>query len=102
MTRRLRCERNESAASAHGHDEGCYVAAPSPAETLTLDSIMLALRRIQPKVIESPWVPDDAVYIVNDLGRDVRHPAGWESMTAEQKVKWAVDNGMAIVVRSAG
>ena len=69
-------------------------------DTLRADDLLLAVRRLVPKVIESPFVRPGEVLLFNDLGRDVRYPPGWDDMTSKQKVEWGVANGMAIVVRN--
>lgn len=71
-------------------------------DALTVTDILIAARRLAPKIIESPWVPEGSAYVMNDLNLPVQHPEGWETMTAEQKIAWAVDNGMAVVVRNLG
>lgn len=66
---------------------------------MNADDLMLTLRRAIPSVIESTLVPDGEVYIINDLERQVGRPDGWDAMTAEGKLRWAVDNGMTVVIR---
>lgn len=72
------------------------------AASLTAEDLMLALRRMIPKVYESAAVPEGQVYVWNDLGRDVRRPEGWETMSVYEQLRWAVDNGMAVVVKNLG
>lgn len=63
--------------------------------------MMQAIRHILPKIVESPFVPEGQVYIMNDLGLDVRRPADWDSMSAKDQLAWAVDNGMAVVIKKS-
>lgn len=53
-----------------------------------------------PRIRVSPYVPEGQVYILNDLELDVRQPDGWDAMTAEEKVRWATENGMLVLVRN--
>ncbi len=64
------------------------------------DDLILSFRRALPHVVESPYVPEGTILILNDLHRPVLPPDDWEAWDVPKKIEWAIENGMAIVVRN--
>jgi hypothetical protein len=73
-------------------------AAAIETEARTAADLIVALRRVVPSVVQSHYVPRGEVYVLNDLGLDDRRPADWDAMDALAKVRWAIENGMTVIV----
>ena len=71
----------------------------STASAFTLADLLRVERSISPRVIESPWLPENTVVLMNDLDLPIHRPVGWDSMTAEEQLRWGAENGMTVVVR---
>ncbi len=61
-----------------------------------------SLRRVLPRVIESPWVPEGEIYVFNDPLSPADLPAEWKSMTAAEKLRWSVENGLLVAIKGVG
>ena len=53
-----------------------------------------------PRVILNGFVPEGELYIMNDGARDIEYPDNYDDMTVEEKLKFAIDNDLLLIMNT--